>query len=73
MANNAPVTRISSKSEESLGMDKEDALKYRPNPDMLVSKLDQSAQVIDISNLISTVAKPVIHLAYLFLCTYRAL
>lgn len=44
VANNAPVTRISSKSEESLGMDKEDALKYRPNPDMLVSKLDQSAQ-----------------------------
>jgi U3 small nucleolar ribonucleoprotein protein LCP5 len=43
-ANNAPVNRISSKSEESLGMDKEDALKYRPNPDMLVSKLDQSAQ-----------------------------
>jgi len=44
VANNAPVNRIASKSEESLGMDKEDALKYRPNPDMLVSKLDQSAQ-----------------------------
>eukprot|EP01018_Ginkgo_biloba_P040155 Gb_36096 [translate_table: standard] len=44
VANIAPIKGSSNKNEENSVVDKEDALKYRPNPDMLVSKLDQAAQ-----------------------------
>ncbi|KAH9298821.1 hypothetical protein KI387_030503, partial [Taxus chinensis] len=41
---NASAKRIPSENEPSFGADQEDALKYRPNPEMLVSKMDPAAQ-----------------------------
>lgn len=45
-AGNAPEKVRSDRRESNASKETEDLLKYRPNPDMLASKLDQANQVI---------------------------